>query len=290
MHELRVLTGLHLGAALPLIGDQWLIGNDERRDLFLQDPGIAGRHCCVVRTGAHWRVEAEDGSLVDDHGLPCDELSILAVDQPFRLATVTLSIMHSTSPWPAPERPSHAPGIEPRPVAKRPALSKRLGAAALVITLAGSAWALSGPAQLNDVQRAHENRSPNTLNAEDTTEKLLAMLRERELRDVVSLQRTDEGIELHGALTQEQMALYHRMLERFHQQQSSDVAVLDRAKPFGRQLPFEIVQIAGGKDAHVMLADHRRLFLGDEVDGLRLTRIDKDHVEFDGDEHFEISW
>lgn len=38
MFELRVLSGLHQGAALPLIGEQWLIGADAEHDLALYDP------------------------------------------------------------------------------------------------------------------------------------------------------------------------------------------------------------------------------------------------------------
>ncbi len=308
MYELRVLNGLHRGAALPLIGDHWLVGSDEQHDLLLQDPGIARRHCRLTRNGDLWRLEAEDGSLLDEQGKTCDSLDTLIAEQTFQLGTVQLSIMPSSAQWPAvvearPEGASaHAAfgdanaqaqeNPAPQRPATRPALHKRLFIAGIVVTLAGSAWALTTPGPISESpsRSAVQPRQPTALSARDTAEKLQAMLRERELRDTVSVTTTADGVVLKGSLTPEQLALYKRMLERFGQQQKSEVAVLDQVKPFGRKLPFEIVQIASGKRAHVVLGDNRRLFLGDEVDGLRLTKIDKNSVEFDGDEHYEVKW
>jgi hypothetical protein len=44
MFELRVMSGLHQGAALPLIGDRWVVGAQEDSDLVLYDPGILTQH------------------------------------------------------------------------------------------------------------------------------------------------------------------------------------------------------------------------------------------------------
>ncbi len=303
MYELRVLNGLHRGAALPLIGEHWLLGSDEQHDLLLQDPGIARRHCRLTRDGELWRLEAEDGSLTDPQGQACDTLAALAPEQTFQLGTVQLTIMASEAQWPAVVEPAAADApqpsadadAEPAPAAaaprgKRPALHKRLAIAGVVVTLAGSAWALSTPAPVSAPRAPAQAPQTKALNAAQSVEKLRSMLRERELHEAVHVVSTAQGVELQGALTPEQMALYRRMLERFTQQHRSEVAVLDQAKPFGRQLPFEIVQITSGARAHVVLSDNRRLFLGDEVDGLRLTKIDSSHIEFDGDEHYEVKW
>jgi type III secretion protein D len=305
MYELRVLSGLHHGTALPLIGEQWVIGCDGRHDLLLQDPGIAQRHCLLTREAEHWRLEAEDGSLIDSDGNSCDSLDILIAEQRFQLGGVQLTIMASSTGWPLttePSQPASAatayeraatanPSIPPPPRVRRPSLHKRLLIAGLVVTVAGSAWALSAPARLS-VPKATSLAAPPPagLNANDTVIKLQAMLRERELRGEVTVIATANGVELHGSLRPEQLALYQRMLERFGLEQRSTVALIDHVEPFGRKLPFDIVQISSGKRAHVVLADSRRLFLGDEVDGLRLTKIDNEHVEFDGDQHYEIKW
>jgi type III secretion protein D len=56
------------------------------------------------------------------------------------------------------------------------------------------------------------------------------------------------------------------------------------------QPPFKITQIVGGPNGHVVLEDGRRLFLGDEVDGLRLVAIDNAKVIFDGQRRYEVRW
>jgi type III secretion protein D len=305
MYELRVLNGLHHGAALPLIGERWVIGCDERQDLLLQDPGIAQRHCLLLREAEHWRLEAEDGSLIDSDGNTCDSLEILIAEQRFQLGGVQLTIMASSAGWPLIKEPpqlassaiAYEPAAIPNPAAtlsshvKRPALHKRLLIAGLVVTVAGSAWALSAPARFSEPKAPSlAVRRSAGLSATETVVTLQAMLRERELIDAVSVTATATGIELRGSLRPEQLALYKRMLERFGQQQRSTVALIDHVEPFGFKLPFDIVQISSGKRAHVVLADSRRLFLGDEVDGLRLTKIDNEHVEFDGDQHYEVKW
>ncbi len=294
MYELRVLNGLHRGAALPLIGEHWLVGSDEQHDLLLQDPGIARRHCRLTRDGEHWRLEAEDGSLTDSQGKDCLSLLEMGPELRFQLAGVKLSIMVSCAPWPAmmqgPTAVVYASNTRQKSE-NRPALHKRLFIAAIVVTVAGSAWALSAPARVSAPSMSRlAIQAPATLNPNDTVDTLRSMLRDRELHDAVSVSKTQEGISLRGSLMPEQLELYQRMLERFKQQQRRAVVIIDHVKPFNRKLPFEIVQITSGERAHLVLADNRRLFLGDEVDGLRLTKIDKEHVEFDGDEHYEVRW
>ena len=61
MFELRVLDGLHQGAALPLFGGQWLIGAHPDADLSLYDEGIAERHVLLRCIEQRWSVQAEEG-------------------------------------------------------------------------------------------------------------------------------------------------------------------------------------------------------------------------------------
>jgi len=55
-------------------------------------------------------------------------------------------------------------------------------------------------------------------------------------------------------------------------------------------LPFKILQIVGGPNGHVVLDQGSRLFVGDEVEGLRLVLIDNTKVVFDGLQRFEVRW
>ena len=61
LFELRVLSGLHEGAALPLFGECWSIGADQDADLELYDPGVAARHARLHGLAGCWTVQAQEG-------------------------------------------------------------------------------------------------------------------------------------------------------------------------------------------------------------------------------------
>jgi len=84
--------------------------------------------------------------------------------------------------------------------------------------------------------------------------------------------------------------LVARMLSRFGEQFDSALPVISRVRARDEQLPFRIVQIVGGPNGHVVLEEGNRLFVGDEVDGLRLVLIDNSKVVFDGAQRYEVRW
>ena len=56
------------------------------------------------------------------------------------------------------------------------------------------------------------------------------------------------------------------------------------------ELPFRIVQITTGSRANIVTDDGQRLFIGDEVDELRLVSITGNQIEFSGRENIKVSW
>ncbi|MFL6608935.1 MAG: FHA domain-containing protein, partial [Pseudomonas sp.] len=70
MFELRVLSGLHRGAALPLVGEQWVVGAAEDADLALYDPGICGRHAAVSLVQGQWLLASLEGVVCNGQGQP----------------------------------------------------------------------------------------------------------------------------------------------------------------------------------------------------------------------------
>ncbi len=86
------------------------------------------------------------------------------------------------------------------------------------------------------------------------------------------------------------MELVSRMLSRFGELFDSAVPVISRVRVRDGALPFEIVQIVGGPNGHVVLDEGSRVFVGDEVDGLRLVQIDNSKVVFDGAQRYEVRW
>ena len=97
-------------------------------------------------------------------------------------------------------------------------------------------------------------------------------------------------VTLSGEVPQDDVELVARMLGRFGELFDSAVPVISRVRVRDGALPFKIVQIIGGPNGYVVLEDGGRLFVGDELDGLRLVLIDNSKVIFDGLQRYEVHW
>ena len=301
MFELRVLDGSRQGAALPLFGGQWSIGAHPDADLSLYDEGIAERHVLLRCIEQHWSVQAQEGLVRASDGQLLAQIADLALGVPFSLGNIRLCVTLADQPWP---QASPAEPIAPvaRPVNEAvPALvlssisgaqQKRLislvvviAAIIMVVGLAttgeheAQASLMAAPSQKNELGSAYEVR-----------QQLLKMLNERELGSRIRLQVINGQVTLEGEVAQEEMGLVSRMLNRFGEQFDTSVPVISRVKERSTVLPFKILQIVGGPNGHVVLDEGNRLFVGDEVDGLRLVLIDNSKVVFDGVQRYEVRW
>ena len=301
MFELRVLEGLHQGAALPLFGEQWSIGAHADADLVLNDPGIAEHHARLRLTGLTWSVQAEAGLLHGHDGQVLAQITNLALGVPFSVGATRLCVCLADQPWPA--APSAQPVVEPSPAPIEPARALTLSAisntqqkrlislallAAVIIMVVGLVSTGEKNAQASlmpPVVQKEELASPF-----DVRKQLLKMLNERELGQQVSLQVINGQVALSGEVSKEDLDLVTRMLTRYGEQFDSAVPVISRVRLRDNALPFKIVQIVGGTNGHVVLEEGSRLFVGDEVDGLRLVLIDNNKVVFDGAQRYEVRW
>lgn len=296
MFELRVLTGLHQGAALPLFGEQWSIGASVDADLALYDPDICERHVRLLCHAGCWSVQAEQGLLQDDAGQPQAQIPDLGTNRLFSLAQVRLYVAAADQPWPQLPRPVIAPGFEATNEPPAPALPtlrhKRVLGICAVLVLCIVALGLT-PSKESQPQASLrpvlEQKKPLS-SAYEVRQRLLKMLAERELAQRFALDVVNDQITIDGTGSKDELALISRMLDRFREQFDTSVPVISQVRERNTQLPFKIVQIVGGKNGHVVLEDGRRLFLGDEVDALRLTAIDNDKVVFDGQQRYEVGW
>jgi len=296
MFELRVLSGLHRGAALPLVGEQWVVGAAEDADLALYDPGIGGRHVALRRVDDQWRLDALEGPVCDGQGRPWVSSEPLPGNAPFAIAGVWLCLAPADQPWPeeaALEAAAHPAAGRETGKPARPSWPKRLGIAATVITVASSAWAFtSQPAPT--VAPAAVQQSKQAKRALDNVEavrlELDRMLQERDLDAAVRVEVAGDRLALVGELPRQRLAVVERLIERFHARYDTSVGITANVTERLSQLPFQIAQIVGGKHGHVVTADGRRLFLGDQIDGLRLTAIDSGKVTFEGEQRYEVTW
>lgn len=299
MFELRVLDGLHQGAALPLFGERWSIGADPDADLSLYDPGIAERHVWLRLADGQWSLQAEQGLVQNIDGQLVAQIGDLPLNVPFSIGHIRLCVTRADQPWPkAPVASAQqaSPLNEVPPTLTLSSISrtqqKRLISlvvvGAVIITAIGIASTGERQAQASlmpPVIRKHELGSPY-----EVRQQLLKMLGERELGHRISLQVINGQVTLNGDVSRDDVELVSRMLSRFGEQFDTPVPVLSRVSELSGELPFKILQIVGGPNGHVVLDQGSRLFVGDEVEGLRLVLIDNTKVVFDGVQRFEVRW
>ena len=312
MFELRVLTGLHRGAALPLSGGQWRIGSSAEAELALYDPGIEAEHCLLERQDESWSLSSCQGPLSDSEGHRVSQIAPLQPDTVFALGGVWLTLVSANSEWPADDESEttqiEAPDAfdesatqaesaevvaspEDRSSIAKPSRSWSglliLGTS-LALTAATVGWILIGEAAIEQPPGKQATKPvPSLMEGKET---LLRMIKDRELHDRLTLTEENSSLVLQGRLKKTERALVERMLAHFDRQYAGALKVIDRTTPLISALPFAIAQINGGHSAHIVTASGRRIFVGDEIDGLRLIALDDKRIEFGGAQRIEVTW
>ncbi|KOC91408.1 type III secretion protein [Winslowiella iniecta] len=283
MFELRVLSGLHSGAALPLSGDSWLIGQAETSDLLLTDPGIEAQHGVLHRADDSWQLQQQ-------------ETVELVVGEPFELGSVWLCVAAADMPWstvtppPVVAAPAAAPEIPATTVGKNGFprwLTALMFSLMLLLTFTVVSWILQPTVAQTEVSQSMRKQldTPNEIRAP-----LLTMLRERDLAGAVTVVNSKKSVTLKGKLSKEQMQVFNRMLGRFNAEYMTGLPLDNQVVPLKIELPFRIVQITTGSRANIVTDDGQRLFIGDEVDDLRLVSITDNRIEFNGRDTIRVSW
>ncbi|MEL7631106.1 FHA domain-containing protein [Pectobacterium aroidearum] len=309
MFELRVLTGLHRGAALPLCGNAWRIGAADDADLVLYDPGIAPCHGQLEKTADGWALSAQDGALCNAEGHTVEQIDALPPGTPFALGQIWLCIVAADTPWPddsetpptaeedvppvepsADDPPVHIAAPIPTPAPRLPLWAKAsyLLLGALLLVMVGS-WQLQESVAMPAAPPPQDTRKPlSTLPQLEST--LRIMLQERELSAAVKVAAYQDRVTLTGQLTPDDQKKLERMLAQLHQRYRTALSVDNRTQLKTEQLPFQIVQVTSGSRANVVTADGQRFFIGDEIDNLRLVKIDEHQIEFSGRQQITVNW
>lgn len=157
MLELRILTGLHRGAALPLDGDTIRIGSGTDNDIALLDPGMPEHAGVLVRTvpspmsaepremqwryhaGSSARSRAGPTAAAPFHGTP-----VVAGTRWFA-GPVLLGCDEEDVPWPVESVPPHSVLPTTRGISARAKLSMAIIAAITVASLAATLAARAVP-------------------------------------------------------------------------------------------------------------------------------------------------
>lgn len=295
MFELRVLSGLYQGASLPLIGNEWQIGASEEDDLAIFEPGMQASAIRLVRQNTQWLCNGVD----------------IQLETPWQMQHVWLVLCHASTPWDATVVPEPtSTQTAPNPSTDNTASSTKnqhkpwLVLALVVPFLSVWAWSTSAKNEIDDPLELHaktgessEEKPSHTVDTQKHLDdvqlvgKVLEhMLKERDLAHVV-VSVEAASIALSGSLvTEGELQRVDRMLLRFHRQYKSPFPVTNHVKQREFKLPFRITQVTTGPIAHVVTDGGKRLFIGDEVNGIRLEGISDHRITFGGKFKLELTW
>jgi type III secretion protein D len=114
MHELRILSGLHRGATLPLDDQPHVIGSGDDDDVVLVDPGVDVEHATLSRTESGWLLSSTNGSVCDAESNEPQTLIDLEPGDFARIGKVWISVNEQDARWenPPPE-PTDMPLFDP---------------------------------------------------------------------------------------------------------------------------------------------------------------------------------
>ena len=110
MHELRILSGLHRGATLPLDANAHAIGASEEADVVLVDSGIEQLHATLTSEGATWLLSANEGQIFNAESNRPQQTVELVPGGFARVGDIWLTISQEGAPW---EKPPAEPPHEP---------------------------------------------------------------------------------------------------------------------------------------------------------------------------------
>lgn len=314
--ELRILSGLHRGATLPLGGERYVIGASDDADVVLLDPGVAERHATLRHDGEHWLLAALEGSVHSPASDAVLEEHALVPGGSLRIGAVWVGVSAAGTPWidapplsaaaaasPGPAAPQTGPDAIEAPPAVQPRQRRRR--AFFLPALAGTV--LAGVASLALSARPDPAAAPAVAAAapeapvapeaapEPPNPAALGQAFRKRLADVDMLRRFDLQLEerswrMKGALDEEETLRFRRILAEFVKTNHIDFPIDVQLGGADSLLPFQIQQLVTGNQASIVTSDGQRLYPGDEYKGVRLTAIDGNRISFAGREPIEVRW
>ncbi|MEA3119701.1 MAG: type secretion protein [Paraburkholderia sp.] len=167
MLELRILSGLHRGTALPLDGETIRLGSGTANDIVLTDPGMPEHAVVLSRcTGADAQVGAGEGWTL--YQVECDApAATVASGMRVRVGPIVVAFAEEHEPW----RSDAAPfGSRDRRAARRSATASLAGIAALLAALGAAAVLVLASGATNADRPVAPTRAPSASEAPNASE------------------------------------------------------------------------------------------------------------------------
>jgi type III secretion protein D len=318
MLELRILTGLQRGAAMPIEDTKILkIGNDDNADILILDHGIAAEHLTIgydedndlILTPID-EVRGEDGAFIQE-AIIVDALHI------FCLKGVWIGIANEDDTWDILNDiiPDKLPDvklelvendnyhIEPIKISWKSKIFAIGGllmlaswATASVFTQSTSVLKDNSAQEKKQTLKVDQTVNPikkvsiskRAYSREDLAEILNTKLMELDLKKFVDTKYDVDGWTLDANLDDEDRLRLERALEWFNTEYKPRFPITVKIQKLANFLPFKVTQIISGRMASIVTEDGQRFYVGDTVDGYRLVSIAGSKAIFDGKRKIEI--
>ena len=288
--ELRVLNGMQCGAALPLGDNTCFLGRGEDQDLQLLDDGINDKHAALVQCQEHWSLcifsPGENGSESVDN--------TIYLDKPFNLGSVSLVISPIDQPWKHADNSSTCIKSSSKSIYKSnmnyqvEIIMAALTVLMSVLFIIWFFWPATHAEPL--VQPITESERIEILETDEVKALLSEWLRHRGLHSLIDLKIESNRVILSGNLLPKQMDIVERMLKDYEQRYISPVTIKNNTKFIETTLPFSIRQISLQKPGYIITNDGFFMYVGDELDGVRLINITPTYIEFGGEFNMRVNW
>jgi len=295
--ELRILSGLHAGAALPIGQEPVQLGSAEDCDVILLDPDILPHHLLLRREGTAWLAEPAAGApLHDRRGAAVPGGAPLQPAHPLRAGRVWLVLCAASAPWQADElpdalpTPDKAPPAGDAPAPRRRRLWPLLLAGVPLLLVAFALACLAKPDRPAPPAPALPALAPGPADAETVGGEAARILRERGLQRVVEIVYETGHVALAGDLDDDEARRLDSAVAALHRRFGNTLVVDVKTTTLSRRLPFQVREVVTGVAPHITLADGTRVYEGGTVGGYRLRAILPGRLQFDGKRQLELPW
>lgn len=253
--ELRVVQGLHEGAALRLLPPVITVGSDEVCDVVLLDSGVRPRHLQLVFDELQGWLEESTGT-----ALPLD--SPIAVGEAMIIVTSPRQVWHV--PEPRTEREEDTGQTDPVMDGTQDAESATAGSRA--------------------------GRSPRAMSSQTRTSLVLMLLLLMSLLGLWLLSGWSLGVGRQKPIPAQTPAASLPLREFSPVRTAPAQDEQPSSQPLDIQPPFALQGVVMGPVSYVVLSDGRRLYEGQSHAGWRLESIRSAEIVWLGTHRIEMPW
>lgn len=215
--------------------------------------------------------------------------------------------MHAAAP--AVQADGGAEAAQPRPPRKNVRRAAFMPALVLIATTAAAAYAFTSKPEpqpnakemaatmLNSDRHAAPALDPGaagaksqTMTQADLKKEFRKRLANAELINRFDLQLNDDSWDMRADLDEDEASRFERVLATFMREYVISFPVRAKIVPAEGMLPFKISQVMSGTNASIVTTDGRRMYIGDEMNGVRLVGINGKRLKFMGKRKIEIVW